>query len=571
MHKIFKGLTVFVAMAGLLSLTNPTFTNAQSNTERVDAFHSDIIIEKDSSIRVTETILYNFGTQDRHGIYRNIPFKTKNVNDGKTYLADLKVQNVTDLNGKKYIYEVSKSEGDVVIKIGDPNSTVTGKHAYVITYTYKGAIETFENKDELYWNVTGNQWNVPIQSVTAKITPSDELISSGFNLEETTCYTGVRGSQAKDCIFSRDGNSISVKSNRAFQPYEGLTFAVNFPNGILSLYQMNEDFTWWWIRLLLIYLAIVNALGLIAIPVIWKKSRPKFENFDSVIVRMYDPPKDSVGAEISPMEVGALMDGSVDPKDISAQIISLAIRKYVIIEEVKKSNIFTKNKIFFKRGKAFNTDPELKNISQHERDLLKIIKLTQQESVELSELSTIYNKIALLKNNVQKDLIEKGLFDSRRSTRILKYTGFAVLSLLAGSLTMFIGLLIIGMLTTWLTQKGFDAHRHSKGLYEFISSQDRQLEFQEKNYYFFEKLLPYAITFGVATIWAEKFKDLHDINPDWYVGDSHNFTNVGMLVGSLNSNLNSIQTNYTPSSSGSSGFSGGSSGGGGGGGGGGSW
>ena len=186
MHKIFKGLTVFVAMAGLLSLTNPTFTNAQSNTERVDAFHSDIIIEKDSSIRVTETILYNFGTQDRHGIYRNIPFKTKNVNDGKTYLADLKVQNVTDLNGKKYIYEVSKSEGDVVIKIGDPNSTVTGKHAYVITYSYKGAIETFENKDELYWNVTGNQWNVPIQSVTAKITPSDELISSGFNLEDTT-------------------------------------------------------------------------------------------------------------------------------------------------------------------------------------------------------------------------------------------------------------------------------------------------------------------------------------------------------------------------------------------------
>ncbi|MDQ5981560.1 MAG: hypothetical protein QG570_309, partial [Patescibacteria group bacterium] len=313
---MLKKLIGFVGIL-LISLSFPIAVSA--TTERIEAFHSDIILEKDSTIRIIETILYNFGTEDRHGIYRNIPFKTKNVNDGKTYLADLKVQNVTDLNGKKYIYEVSKSEGDTVIKIGDPDSTITGKHPYVITYTYKGAIETFEDKDELYWNVTGNQWNVPIQSVTAKITPTDELISSGFNLEETICYTGAKGSQAKDCTFSRDGNSILVKSNRAFQPSEGLTFAVNFPTGILSLYQMKEDFTSWWVKLFLIYLAFINAITLFAIPVIWKKSRPKFENEDSVIVRMYDPPKDTAGVEISPMEVGALMDGSVDPKDISAQ------------------------------------------------------------------------------------------------------------------------------------------------------------------------------------------------------------------------------------------------------------
>jgi len=90
----------------------------------------------------------------------------------------------------------------------------------------------------------------------------------------------------------------------------------------------------------------------------------------------------------------------------------------------------------------------------------------------------------------------------------------------------------------------------------------------------FEKLLPYAIAFGVEKVWAKRFQDLNIGQPDWYQGASPGILNSYVFVNSLNSSMKSFKMATTPtrSSSGfSSGFGGGFSGGGGGGGGGGSW
>jgi len=90
----------------------------------------------------------------------------------------------------------------------------------------------------------------------------------------------------------------------------------------------------------------------------------------------------------------------------------------------------------------------------------------------------------------------------------------------------------------------------------------------------FEKLLPFAVAFGVERIWAKRFESLHIAPPSWYRSYSTTRFNSMMLVNSLNSSFRTVATSATPtrSSTGhSSGFSGGFSGGGGGGGGGGSW
>ena len=128
------------------------------------------------------------------------------------------------------------------------------------------------------------------------------------------------------------------------------------------------------------------------------------------------------------------------------------------------------------------------------------------------------------------------------------------------------------------TITGVDSAVAGRSLQNFLSSQERQLEFQAINQMMFEKLLPYAIAFGVERIWAERFKEIDMKPPDWYESEDISSFNSVLFASHLSSSFSSFQSAATPpssvrSSSGfSSGFSsGGSSGGGGGGGGGGSW
>ena len=103
------------------------FTSRASAQEIVQALQSDSFVYKDGSVSIKETILYDFGNEQRHGIFRYIPYKKVNQ-DGKSYVMDIKVKGVTDERGKDYKYTTTKSGNDLMIKIGDPNETISGQH-----------------------------------------------------------------------------------------------------------------------------------------------------------------------------------------------------------------------------------------------------------------------------------------------------------------------------------------------------------------------------------------------------------------------------------------------------------
>ena len=127
------------------------------------------------------------------------------------------------------------------------------------------------------------------------------------------------------------------------------------------------------------------------------------------------------------------------------------------------------------------------------------------------------------------------------------------------------------------TLYGAQVKHKGMGLKKFLSGQERQLEFQEKQFFLFEKLLPYAIVFGVAKVWAKRFEGMTSYRPEWYESEAGGVFTPIVFTSILSHNLSTIQSSYvatpTTSSSGfSSGFGGGGfSGGGFGGGGGGSW
>lgn len=132
------------------------------------------------------------------------------------------------------------------------------------------------------------------------------------------------------------------------------------------------------------------------------------------------------------------------------------------------------------------------------------------------------------------------------------------------------------------TEFGAREAKKAQGLLNFLKSQSTRLEFEAKEYFhlkdvqtLFEKLLPFAIAFGVEKVWMERFKSIDLKEPDWYSSYRSGSFNSVLFADSLRSSMNSIQAASIPprsSTGGSSGFSsGGFSGGGGGGGGGGSW
>src|SRR5207253_2042580 len=87
---------------------------------------------------------------------------------GSNYTLFLKITGVTDADGRKLKYQSSVNYGSRHLKIFIPGAVDTTK-TVLLHYTVRNPIRWFEDHDELYWNVTGNDWVVPIDSASAVI------------------------------------------------------------------------------------------------------------------------------------------------------------------------------------------------------------------------------------------------------------------------------------------------------------------------------------------------------------------------------------------------------------------
>ncbi|GAH21136.1 unnamed protein product, partial [marine sediment metagenome] len=131
---------IFISLI-LVTILLP-FSSALAQDEKINEFDVNITINSDSSIAVTEKIAYDFGPQDRHGIYRDIPIRYET--EKGIYKLDFRVLSIVDETGSKYRYDTSTKGDFISIKIGDPNIYVTGENIYIITYEMGGALNYFD-------------------------------------------------------------------------------------------------------------------------------------------------------------------------------------------------------------------------------------------------------------------------------------------------------------------------------------------------------------------------------------------------------------------------------------------
>jgi uncharacterized membrane protein len=566
----------------LLSLLTVGASWAFAQDFTINRFLSDMTIAGDSSVTVEETLDVQFH-RSKHGIYREIPFRY--VDDfGNTIRTPIDVQSVTDAAGKNWKYRVSRTGNLLYIRIGDPGTYVDGHQTYVITYTVGNAILFFHDHDELYWNVTGNDWKAEIREASASVALA--VKDKSRNLW-ASCYTGVRGSRSSDCSYETSGNTGDFSTKKNLNVGEGLTVAFGWDKGLVSPPSAWEKFLWT-IDIRENWVFILPLLSMIIMINLWRTRGRDAKVRESVTV-MYEPPKYN-DKPLTPGEVGTLIDEKLDPRDITSTLVGLAVKGYVKMEESRTEGlIFDSSDYYLVKVKEPDED-----LSPFEKMLMNRIFAGDLPGRMVSDLkNNFYKELDVLKSTLYGELINMKYFSvsPEKVRKIYQVAGISVIVLSSFVLTFLVpaGKGVIAGFLTGLpvlalsrvmpakTRAGTSAYMDILGFQEFMSraEKDRLERMGDKD--LFSRFLPYAIALDVVDNWAKAFEGIYQEPPQWYTSHAGGMTfNPHIFSRSISSATSSIGSAMYSAPRGS-GISGGGSGGGGfsgggfGGGGGGSW
>jgi uncharacterized membrane protein YgcG len=334
MHS-FRTIRWLLACAALVILARPASAQtprAPAQSERILDFQSDITVEDDSSLLVTETItVVSTGAQIRHGLLRDFPTTYKDPY-GNRYVVGFQVLSATR-DSENEPFRVEDYSNGKRIYFGSANAMLPpGRHVYTFSYTTNRQLGFFTDHDELYWNVTGVGWAFPIDHASATVhlpsaIPADRVRLSGF--------TGRAGSHESRLTTSTEDGAFLFATTKPLLFHEGLSIVVSWPKGFLASPTFAQKLEYFFhdnrdalllasglLVLLLYYLIAWSAVGRDPAP--------------GVIMALYEPP-----ANLSPAGMRYLVRMGFDDKTFAAAVLDMAARGFLKISEQDGSYTLT--------------------------------------------------------------------------------------------------------------------------------------------------------------------------------------------------------------------------------------
>ena len=559
--------------AGVLGLTFLVLAPLSAAAQRtlvIQSFDAAIGVSADGSLLVEEVIVPRF-SGSWNGIYRTIPVQYRTP-QGLNYTLRIDVEAVTNAEGRALRYESSRERHYLRLQIWVPGATDTTRTVR-IRYRVANGLRFFAEHDELYWNVTGDEWDVPIESASASVRLPD-----GVSGVRATAFRGAYGSTAQSAV-SIDPGGVTVEATGGLDFREGLTVVVGWNPGIVHRPTALERVT----RTLYSNLPLgIPVLVLVGMLQLWR-ARGRDPDLLPIATR-YEPPDN-----LTPAELGTLVDGKPDMRDITATIVDLAVRGYVHITETMDERLFG---LLSDQEYTFTlTKPrtEWASLTPHERNLLAAMFTGVSDSVELSDLKNkFYKRLPDLKDGLYGMLVTRRFYAARpdRVRTLYIIAGVAagvLLAVLSGTLMTALGMqpaagVIAGILSAaiialfgWFmpsrTVRGTRELEKVLGFQEFLSRvESDRLDRTVRTPEMFEKFLPYAMALGVESNWAKAFEGIASEPPRWYTGSGgvHTFrpSTFTSSLGAMSTQAASAMAS-SPRSSGGSGFGGGGSSGGG--------
>lgn len=337
--KLIKPLIIILILA---------FCNASRAQEVIEDFFSDIQINTDGSMNVTETIKVKAENKDiKRGIYRDFPTRYKDV-FGNNYSVAFELLSVT--KNKRYEPHHTETRANGVrIYIGNKNVTIKpGYYTYTIQYKTSRQLGFFADHDELYWNVTGNEWNFPIIKASAKIEIPPGVTLADVN---TDAYTGPTGSKDKNFeVDYQDNNQVVFKSTISLEPREGMTVVVGWPKGYVTEPELMKKIGWFFFNNQKLIKLLIGFVGVIFLFIYYYRIWVKVGKDPAmgIIYPHYTPE-----AEHSPASMRYLMRMGYDKKTFTTALVNLAVKGYLTITEDENGEFTltrTGNKVSFSPG-----------------------------------------------------------------------------------------------------------------------------------------------------------------------------------------------------------------------------
>ena len=572
--------------------------------EKIESFDSLIQVQTDGSMIVTETLrVHHEGINIRRGIYRDLPTKK-----GEKYeLIGV------NRNGQYEPSFVERRSGYYRINTGDDSFLPRpATSTFEIKYKVWNLPKSYDGYDEVYWNVTGDEWAFPIEHVSAKME-----LPYGADIIQQASYIGYKGSTESA---TNEGNGQF--SGRYLRPGEQLTVAVGFTPGIVSTerYISKEDM----FKNIAPFVLYFVYLGFL----IWAWYKKGRDPAGRAIMPQYEPPK-----ELTAAQAACLYDKGMKKNVFVISLIQMISNGFLKLTEKKEKILIFPRTVYIleKTGKT-PSNIEEENIRTNKITLdgqynSSIASLVRQLASKIGKsMKSFYTKnqawvllptivyfllwafsqassletllisifpffpilffflifrivLQLLKSMVRNfsfgklvPLIILSFFLLQLMTVIGSFLNFSniytsnyyVLMLLPCT---FLTHLIFSYLLYQPTEKGQRLTEYLEGLKMFlkttkIPSRER-LKIEEKlTQENMEKLFPYAMALNLEEAWAKKFKGLFGLTEYGQFVHSHPYTSTHFI------HSFSSSTSHSSGRSGGSG-GGGSAGGGGGGGGGG--
>jgi uncharacterized membrane protein YgcG len=562
--------------------------------ERILAWQSDIRVRPDSVLEVVETLEVRAeGRQIRRGILRDFPTRYTDRR-GRRVIVGFDVLDVTR-DGESEPFTTERMPNGVRVRIGDPEVYLDpGVYTYRIVYRTDRQLGFFEAHDELYWNVTGNGWDFPIDRAVATVALPPGVPVDRIGLEG---YTGPQGATGRDWDAWMDGEAPTFETTRSLAAREGLTIVVTWPKGYVAPPTGWASVRHFWRDA---WPALVGVGGLLLLLVYYLRAWTEVgrDPKGRIVIPRYAAPEGQ-----SPASMRYLLRMGYDDRCLAAAILSLAVKGFLRIHHSRTGLFGTGSEYVLQRldppaGAAASDDE-----AQVLRDLFRkgeTLEIEQENHAILRAARSAHE--ASLKQRYTPSLFRiNGGWHAAGVVLSLLVAGLAIVApLLGGSFeppwlvmtpagwitlgAVGVGLVsngVFGRLLKAPTIAGRSVMDGIEGFRLYLDVAEGEdlglVDEPPLTPGLFEQNLPAALALGVEQNWAERFAEVFAgqaaaHSPGWYEGDGWDVGNVSRFSSGFGSSLDgaiSSASTAPGSSSGSGG--GGSSGGGGGGGGGGGW
>ena len=618
-------LTALAALGLMLGFAVAQVHSAPSaqaaSGERILSFTADYNLASDGSMGVTETLVWQFGPGEHHGIKRNITVRQGVSSPPGKYrlyeMSDVAASSPTGANSEVFVSELGADE---VIRIGSPTQPFEGEQqqTYVLKYRLAHVVNGFADHAELFWNVTGGRFDIPVDSVKVSVhgpaSVTNALCLKGADRSAAPCEASAgqvatysaTGLGPREQVTIVASLPVSSFADTAPDLRDGDTgFSGADPGSSISPSEAKA-------------LSLFGYGGGLFFPVLaaalmgtlfWKRGRdeqyagltpgltpvegapgPVTHGQKGPVAVQFAPPKG-----VRPGMVGTIIDEEANTIDVSATVVDLAVHGYLTIEEVEPGS-------FFKR-----TDWQLTKLVPpdgaepllpYEETLLAGI-FAESNPVLLSDLKNkFHTTLTTAQSQMYAEVTQRGWF--RKSPEKVRRGWIALGTVVAGAgvasgwflglqsaqndqvggvsvgipsgIVLALGLLVAGGIIYLLgkrmaakTAAGSAVLAQSLGFKQYlVTAEARQIRFEEAQD-IFSRYLPYAIVFGVADRWAGTFSEVAEAAtaagqsigmPGWYIfAGTGGFGNFGGIASGMDSFSTMASGTFT-STPGASGASG---------------